>query len=229
MGARGTIAKQWLKAETKLALLTVTESSQPQGVSARRSCSILLIEQRGGGRWQQRTRQGQGLDDLVPGPQAPWHRMLPAAIERIVALAKRPEYVDLSHRILAVTAGEKGLFQASFSTIYRVLKDQGLMTARDPGGPPNGNSKAPVRKDLTGPNPRWGWDISYLMSPQQGGYIYRYLRLDEWSRKAVQWRVAWQQTAAAARLLLEAAWPIKTSWTCLRTSVPKSSTTAVAR
>ena len=74
--------------------------------------------------------------------------MLPAKIDQIVTLAKSPEYADLSHRILAVTAGDKDLFQASFSTVYRVLKAQNLMTARGPGGAHNGNSKAPVRKDL---------------------------------------------------------------------------------
>ena len=31
----------------------------------------------------------------------------------------------------------------------------------------------------------------------------RLLGLDEWSRKAIQWRVAWQQTAEESRLLLE--------------------------
>jgi hypothetical protein len=40
--------------------------------------------------------------------------------------------VDLSHRILAVTAWDKGLFQASFSTVYRVLKARNLMM-RIPG------------------------------------------------------------------------------------------------
>jgi transposase InsO family protein len=104
---------------------------------------------------------------------------------------------------MAVTAWDKGLFQASFSTVYRVLKAQNLMTARGPGGAHNGNSKAPVRKELTGPNQRWCWDISYLMTFQKGMYLYLYLLLDEWSRKAIQWRISWQQTAEESRLLLE--------------------------
>lgn len=77
------------------------------------------------------------------------------------------------------------------------------MTARGPGGAHNGNPKAPVRKDLTGPNQRWCGDISCLMTGQKGVYLYLYLRLDEWSRKAIQWRISWQQTAGESRLLLE--------------------------
>ena len=199
----GPIAGQWIKAQTKLEILTVIKSSQQQGVSVRRSCAILVIAHRRIVRWQQLTRQGQNLANLTPGPKAPLHRVLPEEVEQIVALAKSAAYVDLSHRILAVTAWDQGLFQASFSTVYRVLKAQNLMRARDPGGAHNGHSKTPVRKALTGPNQRWCWDISYLLTFQKGEYLYLYLLLDEWSRKAIQWRISWQQTAEESRRLLE--------------------------
>jgi transposase InsO family protein len=111
--------------------------------------------------------------------------------------------VDLSHRILAITAGEKGLFFASFSTVYRILKARDLMTARGPGGRHNGHSLVPVRKELTGPNQRWCWDISYLLTREKGVYLFLYLLLDEFSRKAIHWQIGWTQTATEARLLLE--------------------------
>ena len=199
----GPITGQWLKEQTKLEILTVMEISQQQGVSARRSCSLLMIEHRRVLRWQQQARQGQSLANLIPGPKESWHRVLPEEIDQIVTLAQSQEHVDLSHRILAVTAWDQGLFQASFSTVYRVLKERNLMTTRGPSRAHNGNSKAPVRKALTGPNQRWCWDISYLMTFQKGVYLYLYLLLDEWSRKAVQWRIHWQQTAEESRLLLE--------------------------
>lgn len=199
----GPIAEKWLGEQTKLDILAVIETSQNQGVSARRSCAILAIAHRRIVRWQERARQGQPLANLTPGPQESMHRMLPEEINQILAMAKSQEYVDLSHRILAVTAGDKGLFQASFSTVYRVLKGHNLMSARGPGGAHNGNSKAPVRKELSGPNQRWCWDISYLMTFQKGIYLYLYLLLDEWSRKAIQWRISWQQTTEESRLLLE--------------------------
>jgi transposase InsO family protein len=76
------------------------------------------------------------------------------------------------------------------------------MTARGPARPHNGNSKPPLRKDLTGPNQRWCWDISYLPTLQKGEYLFLYLRLDEWSRKVIQWRISWQPTAEESRRLL---------------------------
>lgn len=199
----GPITRVRLTAETKFNILELIENSQHQGVSARRTCLILMIEHRRVVRWQQRVRQGLGLEDVRSGPAQPLHRILPDEVDRILAMARNQEYVDLSHRILAVTACDQGLFQASFSTVYRVLQAEGLTAARGPGGPRNGNSKAPIRKELTGPNQRWCWDISYLMTHEKGEYLYLYLLLDEWSRKAIQWRIAWMQTAEESRLLLE--------------------------
>lgn len=199
----GPIADLWLPAETKQAILLVIATSQVQGVSARRSCTILAISPRRVARWQAHVRQGLGLADGTPGPQEAMHRLLPVEVEGIVAMATSAAYVDLSHRILAVTAGEQGLFFASFSTVYRVLLAQGLMTARGPGGHHNGHSLVPVRKALTGPNQRWCWDISYLLTREKGVYLYLYLLLDEFSRKVIHWRIAWTQTAEEARWLLE--------------------------
>jgi putative transposase len=199
----GPIADTWLPAETKQAILTLIATSQDQGVSARRSCAILAISHRRVVRWQAHERQGLGLADGTPGPQEALHRLLPEEIERIAAMAESQEYVDLSHRILAITAVEKGLFFASFSTVYRVLRSRGLTTVRGAGGHHNGRSLVPVRKALTGPNQRWCWDISYLSTMEKGVYLYLYLLLDEFSRKAIHWRIAWTQTAAEARLLLE--------------------------
>ena len=200
----GPIAGQWLNEQTKLEILTVIETSKQQGVSARRSCAHPGdCQHRRIVRWQQRARQGQSLANCTPGPNEPLHRVLPEEIDQIVAMASSEEYVDLSHRILAVTAWDQGLFQASFSTVYRVLKEQqpdgGTRSGRSSQRPLQGS----VRKDLTGPNQRWCWDISYLMTFQKGVYLYLYLLLDEWSRKAIQWRVSWQQSAEESRLLLE--------------------------
>jgi putative transposase len=196
MGVRGTDSRTtWLPAETKQAILIVIATSQDQGVSARRSCAILAISHRRVVRWQARERQGLGLADGTPGPGKRCIGLLPEEIEQHCGDGQSQEYVDLSHRILAITAGEKGLFFASFSTVYRVLKARDLMTARGPGGRHNGHSLIPVRKELTGPNQRWCWDISYLLTLEKGVYLYLYLLLDEFSRKAIFWRISWTQTA----------------------------------
>jgi len=77
------------------------------------------------------------------------------------------------------------------------------MTMRGRQRPHNGRSIPPVRKELTGRNQRWCWDISYLPTYEKGLFLYLYLALDEYSRKAIAWLVSWHQTAEEARYLLE--------------------------
>jgi putative transposase len=201
----GPITGHRIDAQIKVAILTVIETSQNGGVSARRSCSLLMIAYRRVVRWQGCRRAGLGLVDGTPGPKEALHRLLPEEDACITRLACLPEYADLSHRILAVTVWEKGLCFVSFSTVYRVLKAHGLMTARGPSGRHNGRSLAPVRKTLTGANQRWCWDISYLSTGEKGIHLFLYLVLDEYSRKALAWRISWVQTSAEAGQLLETA------------------------
>jgi len=118
-------------------------------------------------------------------------------------MAKKEEYADLAHRILAVTAWDLGIFFVSFSSVYRILLSANLMTMRGSQRPHNGSSIPPVRKELTGPNQRWCWDISYLPTYEKGLFLYLYLALDEYSRKAIAWLVSWHQSAEEARYLLE--------------------------
>jgi transposase InsO family protein len=199
----GAISGRRLNEYIKEDILVVIAQSQQAGVCARRSCALLMLNYRRLVRWQQRRRQGRGLRDAMPGPRHASHRLLDEEIVSITAMARSSEYVDLSHRAMTVTAWEKGLFFASFSSVYRVLRTHELMQARGPGGAHNGRSLAPVRKQLSGPNQRWCWDISYLLTFEKGVYLFLYLLLDEYSRKAVQWRISWQQDAVQARELLE--------------------------
>lgn len=118
-------------------------------------------------------------------------------------MAKKEEYTDLSHRILAVTAWEEGMFFVSFSSVYRILLSEGMMSMRGIHRRHNGHSIAPVRKELTGANQRWCWDISYVPTMEKGIFLYLYLVLDEYSRKAIQWLLSWSQSAQEARHLLE--------------------------
>jgi len=153
------------------------------------------INRRRVNRWHSRLLQGEGLDNRKPGPKSPVHKLLPAEKEAVLQIAKAEQYVDLSHRILTVTGWDLKLFFVSFSSVYRILCSEGLMSMRGKHRQHNGQSLAPVRKELTGANQRWCWDISYLLTYEKGLFLYLYLLLDEYSRKAVNWLISWNQTA----------------------------------
>ena len=173
----------------------MVDLAKSKGVSASRSCLLLMISRRRVSRWRMKRNAGKDLCNGKPGPRYPLHRLLPEERQAIVAMAIQENFCDLSHRIMAVTAWDSGMFYASFSSVYRTLCDAGLMAMRGPHCGYNGHSIAPVRREITGPNQRWSWDISYLTTFERGLFLYLYLLLDEYSRKTVHWLISWHLRA----------------------------------
>ena len=181
----------------------MVERAKEKGLTVTRICVFWRINRRRVVRWRTRRQNGQSLQNLKPGPRQPVHRLLPEETGAVLKMAKKEEYADLSHRLLAVTAWDLGIFFVSFSSVYRILRSENLMAMRGIQRQHNGRSIPPVRKEITGPNQRWCWDISYLPTYEKRLFLYLYLLLDEYSRKAIAWRVSWNQTAEEARYLLE--------------------------
>lgn len=199
----GEIRNEWISQQTKVEILEVIGNAKAAGISITRTCILLMIDRRRVTRWQMKMKNGDSIDNLKPGPREPVNRLLPAEREAVMAMAIREEYADMSHRTLAVTAWDLNIFFVSFSSVYRILRSENLTTMRGVQRKHNGRSIPPVRKTLTGSNQRWCWDISYLPTMEKGIFLYLYLLLDEYSRKAISWLISWHQTAEEARELLE--------------------------
>jgi len=181
----------------------MVERAKEKGLTVTRSCVFWRINRRRVVRWRTRRESGQSLQNFKPGPRQPVHKLLPEETEAVLQMAKKEEHADLSHRLLAVTAWDLKIFFVSFSSVYRILCSANLMAMRGIQRQHNGRSIPPVRKEITGPNQRWCWDISYLPTCEKRLFLYLYLLLDEYSRKAIAWVVSWSQTAEEARYLLE--------------------------
>src|SRR5512134_2955766 len=103
--------------EQKSAILVSMEEARAKGVSRIRACAMWMINRRRVVRWSGNWKRGQSLDNAKPGPKDPVHRLLPEEHTAVVAMAVEEKYADLSHRILAVTAWNLGLFLVSFSSV----------------------------------------------------------------------------------------------------------------
>lgn len=184
-------------------MLALMEQAAAQGVSIRKASQVLRINRDRVQRWKKRDRKGWTLENGKPGPRRALHALLPAEREQVLRLAREEEYADLSHRILTVTGWELGRFFMSFSSVYGILRAEGMTSFRGVHRGHNGRSLPPIRKELSGPNQRWAWDISYLYTFERGIFLYLYLLLDEYSRKVIHWLISWRQTQEEARRLLE--------------------------
>jgi len=199
----GEIKGRWLEEEQKLEILAIVVQAKERGLSISRICLFWRINRCRVVRWRTKEKQGQSLKNLKPGPRMPVHKLLPEEVNAVLQMAVKEEYADLSHRSLTVSAWDLKLFFVSFSSVYRILVLHNLMSMRGKQRHHNGKSLPPVRKELTGANQRWCWDISYLLTYEKGLYLYLYLLLDEYSRKVISWLISWQQTADESKYLLE--------------------------
>jgi len=185
----GKIEGRWLESEQKAGILLSIEGAKDKRISMIRVCRMWAINRRRVSRWRSKLAQGKSLANAKPEPKSPVHKLLPAETEAVLQMARAEQYVDLSHRILTVTGWDLKLFFVSFSSVYRILRSEELMSMRGKHRHHNGRSLPPVRKEL----------LTY----EKGLFLYLYLLLDEYSRKAISWLVSWNQSAEQARQLLE--------------------------
>lgn len=179
--------------------MVVIAEGKAKGISRHRTCELLQIDQRRVRHWVARPE----LADTKPGPVHAPHALLPHERQAIVALAKDERYVDDSHRVLTAKGMDCGDIAVSASTVYRVMRSEGLTTDRSGRCHRNGNSRKPDRAELTGPDQRWCWDISYLRTLVKGIFLYLYVLLDEYSRKVVAFRISWSLANAEGKELID--------------------------
>ena len=106
--------------------MVMIERAREQGISITRACTLLMIIRRRVVRWRREWNRRKGLENLKPGPTKPLHKLLPVERESVLQMATKEEYADLSHRILAVTAWNLGVFFVSFSSVYRIMRSANL-------------------------------------------------------------------------------------------------------
>jgi len=179
--------------------MEVIISGEKQGVNRRRTCDLLQIEERRIRRWFTRP----SLKDVKSGPVNAPHALLPEERVAILIVAKNEQFADDSHRVLTAKCVDAGTLAVSPSTVYRVMRSEGLTTDRSGRSHRNGNRHKPDRLDLTGPNQRYCWDISYLRTFVFGTFLYLYVLLDEYSRKVIAFRISWNLSYAEGKELVD--------------------------
>lgn len=162
--------------------MTLVEEAVDAGARRVKAAQALGLTVRTLQRW---AGQGPAGDDQRFGPRmSPANKLGAAERQRLLAVANAPEYRDLSpQQIVPRLADEQGVYLASESTFYRVLRDQEQLAHRQRSRP--ATATRPREQVATGPNQVWTWDISWLPGPVRGTFFYLYLVLDVWSRKIV--------------------------------------------
>ena len=131
----------------------------------------------------------------------PPNKLSPAEEDLIVATVNSAEFADKSpHQIVPILA-DRGVYIASESTFYRVLRAKELLTHRHATKPA---TKVEKPKELVAeqPNQIWSWDITYLATTILGQFFYLYLFIDIFSRKIVGWQIFTEENSEHASALM---------------------------
>jgi putative transposase len=173
------------------------------GARKRLACEEVGVSQRTIQRW---TQDGQIKEDqrpLVKRPE-PVNKLSKEEREAILETCNKEAYASLPPSQIVPRLADKGVYLASESSFYRVLRDAGQLNHR-------GRTKArqkrqpPTTHVAQKPNEVWSWDISYLPSRVRGQFFYLYLILDIYSRKIVGWEVHQHEGGEEAAALVHRA------------------------
>lgn len=134
---------------------------------------------------------------------APAQKLSDEERQEILTVCCEPRFADLPPGQIVPRLADEGVYLASESSFYRVLRQASAQH-------PRGRSRAPQRSEptrhvATGPNEVWCWDVTYLPSPVRGLYFYLYAVIDLFSRKLVAWEVHERENGDEAAALIERA------------------------
>jgi putative transposase len=120
--------------------------------------------------------------------------------KQVLRVLHEPEHVDEAPATVYAKLLDAGVYLASTSTMYRLLRAEGEVgeRRRQATHPPK------VRPELlaTAPNAVWSWDITKLLGPVKWTWFYLYVIIDIYSRYVPGWLLARAERALLAERLL---------------------------
>lgn len=122
--------------------------------------------------------------------------------QQIRAVCHQTEYASLPPSQIVPRLADKGIYLASESTFYRVLRRHGEVHHRGRRLRPT-RVKAPTTFTASGPCQVWTWDITWLPSVVCGRWYYLYLVEDVFSRKIVGAEVHETESGEQAAALMQ--------------------------
>ena len=133
----------------------------------------------------------------VAAPRRPQPRELsPAERARVLQVLHSERFADMAPAEVYATLLDEGIYLASESTMYRLLRQRGETGDRRRHATHPARTKPELVADAA--NRVWSWDITKLHGAAKWTYYYLYVALDIFSRYAVAWMVAHRESAILA-------------------------------
>lgn len=172
-----------ISSEDKQRIMNLISEACKSGARKHLAAELLGLSLRTVQRWSR-----LGAADKRKGSRAvPANKLSDVERHQIVNILESREFSDSNPNQIVPRLADQGIYIASESTMYRVLRQMKMNTHRQSSQPARKTSPVPV--SANGPNQLWSWDISYLPSRVTGQFYYLYMVMDLYSRKIVAWQV----------------------------------------
>ena len=179
-------------------IIRLIDEAVSSGARRGKACELIGVHTPCLERWKK-----NGIDRRQVIKKVPANKLSNSEEIQILEQLKSKEFRDLSPNQIVPLLADRGIYLASESTLFRILRRNNLLCHRGKARAPSPR-KRPDPFIATGPNQVWSWDITYLKSPVRGQYYYLYLIMDIWSRKIVGFDVHDTESAdLAAQLFLK--------------------------
>jgi putative transposase len=168
--------------------LQVMEAVSASGRSKSQVLAELGVPRRTYYNWLKKQRQGRLLDDETKG-KIPWNRLTPEEADKVIEIARASP--ESSCRQLAYSLADDERISVSESTVYRILRREGLVKPAEVTGFAAGKE---YHRKTQRPNQMWATDCSYLKVPGWG-YYYLITVIDDYSRYILAWDLKCDMTS----------------------------------
>ncbi len=166
-------------------IMGLINEAHASGASQLEACKVIGMSERTLQRWKQ---PDNAADGRIDAQHVPANKLTQIERQRIINTANKNEYADLSPAKIVPKLADTGVYIASESSFYRVLKEAKQLQHRQKAKPDR-QVKKPRALTATQPNQIYTWDITYLPTQVKGIFLYLYLVMDIYSRKIVGWQV----------------------------------------
>lgn len=188
-----------MKEERKKIMLLIKEA-RDAGARQSKSCEMIGISAKTLQRWSQTDNEQDGRLDVKHKPA---NKLTDLECQRILNIVNEVEYANLPINKIVPKLADKGIYIASESSFYRVLKAEKQLLHRRKSKPAR-QIKKPKALMATAANQIYSWDITYLPTTIKGIFLYLYLVMDIYSRKIVGWQVyEYESSTQAANLMID--------------------------
>jgi putative transposase len=180
-------------------IVTMIAQAVASGARQSTACTIVGLSLRTVQRWKLASSAEDGRTTRV---QQPCNALTASEREQILTIANSAEFGQLPPSQIVPRLADQGIYIASESTFYRVMREENMVTHRQATRPAQERSK-PRAICATAPNQLYSWDITYLPSGVKGIYFYLYMFIDIYSRKVVGWQVYRDENSDLAAAVLK--------------------------